>query len=189
METPEQQTNNLAKRTRVRLASPRKELERTIQKMKKLSETAENAMKPEKQVDLLTTMAGIQVKLLDLDRDSKLDALIEENEELKSELANTKTQSDDAIKRMLKQINDERSKNEAALKTLNSQIATLQAQSAELMTTNDGLTSKNSQLVEQVKNLQLANSELAITIAELSSRTPVELLAEARAKMATLKSS
>src|SRR5690348_5787484 len=179
MDTPEHQTNNSAKRTRVRLGSPRKELERTIQKMKKLSETAENAMKPEKLVDLLTTMAGLQVKLLEID----MDALIEENEQLKSELAAVKTQSDDAIQRMQQQINGERFKKEAELKTLNSQITTLQAQNAELMTTNDGLKSKNSQLAEQVKSLEMTNVELQTTVATLETKTLQELLAEARAKM------
>jgi chromosome segregation ATPase len=179
MDTPEQQVNNCAKRTRVRLASPRKQLERTIQKMTKLSESP---MKPEKQADLLTTMAGVQAKLLDIDRDAKLDTLIEAKEQLQSELAAVKTQSDDAIQRMQEQINGERFKKEAGLKMLNLQITTLQGQNAELATTNDGLKAKSSQLAEEVKSLQLTNSKLQVRVAELESRTPLELLAEARAK-------
>ena len=189
MDTPEQQTNEPAKQTRVRLASPRKELERTIQKMKKLSETAENAMKPEKLVDLLTTMADLQVKLLDLDRDAQLDALIEENEQLKSELTAAKTQSDEAIQRMQEQMNSERFKNVAELQRLNSQIATLQAQNAELMTTNNELKSKNSELATQVSTLKSENTDLQLSIATLESKTHLELFAEARAKMAALKTS
>ena len=187
MDTPEQQTNEPAKRTRVRLASPRKELERTIQKMKKLSETAENAMKPEKLVDLLTTMAGLQVKLLDLDRDEQLDSLIEENEQLKSELTAAKTQSDEAIQRMQEQINSERFKNVAELKRLNSQIATSQAQNAELMTTNNEFKSKNAELATKVSTLKSENTDLQLAVATLESKTPQELYAEARAKMERLK--
>jgi chromosome segregation ATPase len=186
MDTPEQQTNKPAKHTRVRLASPRKELERTIQKMKKLSETAENTMKPEKLVDLLTTMAGLQVKLLDMDMEAKLHDLVDENEQVKSELAAAKTQRDDAIQRMLEQINGERRKNEAELKTLNSQIATLQAQNAELMTTNNTLKSKNSELTEEVPRLILENAELELKIKTLESRSPQELMDEVNAKLKAL---
>lgn len=187
MDTPEQQTNEPAKRTRVRLASPRKELERTIQKMKKLSETAENAMKPEKLVDLLTTMAGLQVKLLDLDMDEQLDSLIEENEQLKSELTAAKTQSDEAIQRMQEQINSERFKNVAELKSLNSQIATSQAQNAELMTTNNEFKSKNAELATKVSTLKSENTDLQLAVATLESKTPQELYAEAREKTLRLK--
>ena len=179
MDTPEQQANKPAKHTRVRLASPRKQLERTIQKMTKLSETP---MKQEKLVDLLTTMAGLQVKLLDMDMEAKLQTLVEENEQVKSELAAAKTQRDDAIQRMLEQINGERCKNKAELKTLNSQIATLQAQNAELMTTNNTLKAKNSELTEQVPRLILENAELELKIKTLESRTAEELYAEATAK-------
>jgi hypothetical protein len=104
---PEQeQPNEATKRTRVRLASPKKQLERTIQKLTKLSDTAklrETAMKPEKLVDLLTTLSALQVKLLDMDKDAKdarRDALIEENKRLKSELAARPTDEDIQVKIM-----------------------------------------------------------------------------------------
>ncbi len=179
MDAPERESKEPRKRTRVRLAEPRKQLERTIQKMTKLSETP---MKAEKLVDLLTTMAGLQVILLDMDRDAKLDALIEQNEQLKLELAAAKGESDDAIQRMREQINRERCKNEAELKTLNSQIATLQAQNAELMTTNNTLESKNSELSLQVPSLKLDIAELQLKIKTLESRTSAELFAAAGAK-------
>ena len=102
-DTPEQPSKEPTKR-RVRLASPRKQLERTIQKMTKLSETAETAMKPEKFVDLMTTLARLQVKLLDIDRDEKdadHKALIEENKRLKSELASRPTDEDIQIQLQL----------------------------------------------------------------------------------------
>jgi hypothetical protein len=179
MDTPEEERKEAAKNTRVRLASPRKQLERTIQKMTKLSDTP---MKPEKLVDLLTTLAGLQVKLLDLDRDTKLDALIEEIKQLKSEQVAAENQRDAAMQRMLEHINGERLKNEAELKTLNSQIATLHVQNAELMKTNNALKSENSELTLQVPSLQLQNAELQLTIKTLESRTAEELYAEARAK-------
>jgi len=180
MDTPEQQPKEPAKHTRVRLASPRKQLERTIQKMTKASETQ---MKPEKLVDLLTTLAGIQGKLLDMDRDAKQDALIEENERLKSELAAAKTQSDDAVQRMSEQINSERLKNFTEVEALKSQNATLQAKNAELMTTNSELKSAKSELTEKVQSLQLENEESQYTINTLKLRGPKELIAEAREKM------
>lgn len=180
-DTPEQQQpNEPTKHTRVRLASPRKQLERSIQKMTKLSETA---MKPEKLVDLLTTLSGHQAKLLEMDRDAKQDSLVEENKQLKSELAAAKTQSDDAIQRMQEQMNGERLKCETEIKTLNSQILALQKQNAELMSANNALKSENSELTQKVQSLQEENAELQVTIKELKSRTYQELLAEARAKL------
>jgi hypothetical protein len=179
-DTPEQQQpDEPTKHTRVRLASPRKQLERTIQKMAQLSETP---MKAEKQVDLLTTMAGLQVKLLDMDRDAKLDAFIEEIEQLKSELAASKNQSDAALQRMLEQINGERLKNEAEVRTLKAQTATLQAQNAEIMTSNAALKSEKSELILQVPTLRVQIAELKLAIKTLESRTAEELYAEARAK-------
>ncbi len=188
MDTPEHQTNNSVKRPRVRLASPRKELERTIQKMKNLSESAENAMKPEKQVDLLTTMAGLQAKLLDLDRDAKLDALIEENEQLKSELADRPTDEAIQMQLMLARVDIARLKQlDGEVETLKSQSATLRAENTALAKTNNGLKSENSQLAEQVQSLQLTNSELQRNIKTLESRAPQELLDEAKAKLKALK--
>jgi hypothetical protein len=187
MDTPEQQINKPTMRTRVRLASPRKELERTIQKMKKLSETAENAMKPEKMVDLLTTMAGLQAKLLDIDRDAKLDALIEENEQLKSELAARPTDEAIQVKLMLAKVDIGRLKQlEGEVETLKSQSETLHAENTALAKSNKDLTSENSQLVEQVQSLQLMNSKLELNIKTLELRSPQELLAEVNAKLKAL---
>jgi hypothetical protein len=104
MDTPEQQSKEPASR-RVRLAAPKKQLERTIQKMNKLSETA---MKPEKLVDLLIWMGRLQIRLLDMDRDAKdakMDALINENERLKSDLtARPMKDLDDQARRMLERL-------------------------------------------------------------------------------------
>jgi hypothetical protein len=192
MDTPEQLLKEPTKHTRVRLAAPKKQLERTIQKMTKLSEAA---MKPEKLVDLLIWMGRLQVRLLDMDRDekgAKKDALIEENERLKSELAARPPNdpSDDAARRMLERLNSEHLKRvESEVATLKSQSATLQTQNAELLTSNSELRSADSELTQQVQNLQLRNLELQLTIKQLELRTPTELLAEAQAKMDMLKTS
>jgi hypothetical protein len=82
MNTPEQQPREPVKRTRLRLAAPRKQLERTIQKITKLSDTP---MKPEKLVDLLTALLGAQLKLLDIDMKAKHDAVTQENGQLKEQ--------------------------------------------------------------------------------------------------------
>lgn len=192
MDAPGQKPKEPAKRTRVRLAAPRKQLERTIQKMTKLSETTkvyETAMKPEKLVDLLTTLSSLQIKLLDLERDAKDEqqhALIEENKRLKSELATRPTDEDIQLKLMLARLDGSDSGRlkhlEGEVETLKSQSATLHAENNELAKTNNGLKSENSQLVEQVQSLQLTNSELQLTIKTLESRTPQELMADARAQ-------
>ena len=184
MDTPEQEPKEPTKHTRVRLAAPRKQLERTIQKMTKLSETAENAMKPEKLVDLLTTLAGLQVKLLDTDRDAKQDALIEENERLKSELAARPTNNEIyELKNQLEWRNMQFEPLQNEVATLKSQSANLQEQNTELVTTNNELKSTNSKLTQQVQTLQEENAKLQCAVMELTSRTPGELLAEASAKM------
>jgi FtsZ-binding cell division protein ZapB len=161
MDTPEQPPKEPTKHTRVRLASPRKQLERTIQKMAKLSEIA---MKPEKLVELMTTMAGVQVRLLDMDRDAKdakhakHEALIQENERLKSELAARPTDEDIQIKLMVAKLNGGNSgllqQLQGEVETLKSQSTTLRAENTELAKTNNGLKAENSQLVEQVQSLQ-----------------------------------
>lgn len=186
MDTPEQPPKEPTKHTRVRLASPRKQLERTIQKMAKLSEIA---MKPEKLVDLMTTMAGVQVRLLDMDRDAKdakHEALIQENERLQSELAARPTDEDIQIKLMVAKLNGGNSgllqQLQGEVETLKSQSTTLRAENTELAKTNNGLKAENSQLLEQVQSLQQTNLKFQLTIATLESRTPMELLAEARAK-------
>jgi predicted nuclease with TOPRIM domain len=193
MDTPEQQSKEPAKR-RVRLASPRKQLERTIQKMTKLSETAETAMKPEKFVDLVTTLAGLQVKLLDIDRDAKdaeHEALIEENERLKSELAARPTDLDIQAKLMLAKIRGSDSgllqQLEGKVETLKSRSAELQAENTELSTSNSVLKSTNSELTERVQSLLLENAKLQLTIKKLETRTPQELIDEAQSKLESLK--
>jgi FtsZ-binding cell division protein ZapB len=191
MDSPEQPPKEPTKHTRVRLASPRKQLERTIQKMAKLSETA---MKPEKLVDLMTTLAGLQVRLLDMDRDAKdaqHEALIQENERLKSELAARPTDEDIQIQLTLAKLNGSDSgllqRLKGEVETLKSQSTTLRAENAELAKTNSGLNSENSQLVEQVRSLQVTNAELQLHKLKLESRTWQELLAEAQAKMDEFK--
>jgi FtsZ-binding cell division protein ZapB len=186
MDTPEQQSDKPTKHTRVRLASPRKQLERTIQKMTKLSETA---MKPEKLVDLMTTLASLQARLLDMDRDAKDDkhkTLIEESERLKSELAARPTDEDIQLQLMLAKLNGSDSgllqQLKGEVETLKSKTAKLEAENTELSTTYNGLKSENSQLVEQVQSLQLTNSELQLAILELQTRTPQQLIDEAKAK-------
>jgi hypothetical protein len=188
MDTPEQQSKESAKR-RVRLASPRKQLERTIQKMTKLSETAETAMKPEKFVDLMTTLAGLQVKLLELFRDAKEvehEALTDENERLKSELAARPTDEDIQVKLMLAELKRSDSgllqQLKGEVETLKSQIAKLQAENTELSTNNSALTSTNCELTEKMQRLLLEKAELQLTITKLETRTPQELLAEASAR-------
>jgi len=184
MHTPEQQSKEPAKR-RVRLAAPKKQLERTIQKMTKLSETA---MKPEKLVDLLIWMGRLQIRLLDMDRDAidaKKDALIDENERLKSELAARpmKDSLDDEAQRMLDRQNREhleKLQNEVA--KLRLQSASLLAENTELTKTSNGLKSANSQLGEQVQSLEGKNAELQLAIKTLESRTPQQLIDEARSK-------
>jgi len=182
MDTPEQTPPKTpTKRTRVRLASPRKQLERTIQKMEKLSDAA---MKPEKLVDLTTTLAGLQVRLLDIDRDAKLDALIEENERLKSELARPiHNDTDDGSEILLEARNQRLKDLEGEVETLKSRTEKLEAEKTELSTTNNGLKSENSQLAGQVQSLQLTNSELQLAILELQTRTPQQLIDEANAKL------
>jgi predicted nuclease with TOPRIM domain len=194
MDMPERQAKEPAKR-RVRLASPRKQLERTIQKMTKLSETAETAMKPEKFVDLMTTLAGLQVKLLDIDRDAKdaeHEALIEENERLKSELAGRPTDQEIQVKLMLAKI---KGSDGGRLQQLEGEVATLKSRSAELqaentkLSTNDStLESTNSELTEKMRRLTLENAQLQLTIKTLESRTPKQLIDEARSKLEFLKS-
>jgi hypothetical protein len=189
-DAPEQEPIEPEKRTRVRLAAPRKQLERTIQKMTKLSETtkvSETAMKAEKLVDLLTTLSALQIKLLDLDRDSKNEeqhALIEENERLKSELAARPTDEDIQLKLMLARLDGNDSgrlkKLEGELETLKSLNATLQNEKTELLTTNGELKSGNSELSQQVQSLQLQNAELEYAITKLESQTREELLARIR---------
>jgi len=177
MDTPEQQPKEPAKHSRVRLASPRKQLERTIQKMTKASEIP---MKPEKLVDLLTTLAGIQVNLLDMDRDAKKDALIEEIEQLKSELAARPTNNErDELKSTLELRNAQLKALEREVETLKSQNVKLQAENTELATINNGFKSVRSKLDQ----LELENGELRLTIAKLESRTPEELIAEVNAKL------
>lgn len=144
-------------------------------------------MKAEKQVDLLTTMAGLQVRLLDMDRDAKLDALIEENQQLRAELAAAKTQSDDAMQRMREQLSTERLKNEAEVKALKSQTTILHSQNDELMTTNDALKSEKSELIQQVPTLKLEIAKLQLAIKESESKTAEELLDEATAKLNAMK--
>jgi hypothetical protein len=180
MDTPEKEPKEPAKHTRVRLASPRRQLEHTIQKMTKLSETP---MKAEKLVDHLKTLSEIQVKLLDMDRDGKQNALIEENERLKSELAAEKNQSDDERQRLREQMDSERLRNFSEVEALKLQNATLQAKNAELSTNNSELKSVNSELAEKVQSLQMENGERQLTIMRLQTRTPRELLDEATAKM------
>ena len=188
MDTPEQKTKKPAVRTRVRLASPRKELERTIQKMKKLSEATENTMKPEKQVDLLTTMADLQAKLLDIDRDAKVDALIKENEQLKLELAARPTDEVIQMQRMFAKVDIERLKqSEGEVETLKSLSATLHAENTAFAKINNALKSENSEFIEQVESLQLTNKELQLKIKTLESRTPQEVLDDLNAKLKALK--
>jgi hypothetical protein len=177
----QEEPNEPAKHTRVRLASPRKQLERTIQKMTKVSETA---MKPEKLVDLLTTLSALQVKLLDMNRDTKEakhDALIEENERLKLELAARPTDEDIQVKLMLAKLHG--SKQLAGeIETLKSHIAKLQAENAELSTINSGSKPTNSDPTE-MQRLLLENAKLQLTITKLESRTTQELLDELNAKL------
>jgi chromosome segregation ATPase len=186
MDTPEHQPDKPTKHTRVRLASPRKQLERTIQKMTKLSETA---MKPEKLVDLMTTLAGLQVRLLDMDRDAKdaeHKALIEESERLKSELAARPTDADIQAQLMLARLNGSDSgllrQLQGEVETLKARTAKLEAENTELSKTNNELTAANAELTQQVQSLQLENAELQLTIIKLESRTADELYAEAHAK-------
>jgi FtsZ-binding cell division protein ZapB len=150
-------------------------------------------MKPEKLVDLLTTLSALQVKLLDMDKDAKdarRDALIEENKRLKSELAARPTDEDIQVKIMLAQLKGSDSGRlkqlEAEIEALKSQSVTLHAENTELAKTNNSLKSENSQLVEQAQKLQQTNSDLELTITTLESRTVEELLAEARAKNVAL---
>ena len=186
MDTPEQQPDKPTKHTRVRLASPRKQLERTIQKMTKLSETA---MKPEKLVDLMTTLAGLQVRLLDMDRDAKdakHKALIEESERLKSELASRPTDEDIQVQLMLAKLEGSDSgllqQLKGEVETLKSRTAKLEAENTELSTTNNGLTAANLELTQQVQRLKLEIAELQYSIKKLELREPEELWAEATAK-------
>jgi len=185
MDTPEQPPKEPPKRRRVRLALPRKQLERTIQKMTKLSETP---MKPEKLVDLMSTLAGLQGRLLDMDRDAKQDALMEEKKRVESELAalSTRIASDNSERHRLEWENicarrKEKEEFDVELKRLKSDNATLQAEKAELLKTNSGLQSANAELTQKVQSLELKNGELQLTIRKLESRTIEELLAEARA--------
>jgi FtsZ-binding cell division protein ZapB len=184
MDTPEQQPKEPSKRTRVRLASPRKQFERTIQQMAKLSETP---MKPEKLVDLLTTLSAHQVKLLDIDRDTKQDALIEENKQLKGKLAAANNQSDDAIQRIRDQVDSLRLTNFTEVEALKSQNATLQAENTELAKTNDALKSEKSKLTQKMQSLERENAELQLTIKKLELREPKELLEEVDTKLKVMK--
>jgi len=189
MDTPKQPPNEPTKRTRVRLASPRKQLERTIQKMTKLSETT---MKSEKLVDLLTWMGKLQLRLLDMDEDANKDALVEENERLKSELASRPTSNplDDESKRMLERLDNEHLKKlTEEVETLKSQSATLRAQNAALSTEKNELRLENSEIMQKLQNLQLTNLELEVSIKTLQSRTTEELLAEIHAKNAMTEAS
>jgi hypothetical protein len=158
--------------------------------MTKLSETAETAMKPEKFVDLLTTLAGLQVKLLDIDRDAKdaeHEALTEENERLKSELAARPTDEDIQVKLMLANLKGGDSgllqQLKGEVETLKSQSTKLQAENTELSTNNSALKSTNCELTEKVQTLLLENEELQLTIKTLESRTPQQLIDEARSKL------
>jgi chromosome segregation ATPase len=187
MDTPKQPPNERTKRTRVRLASPRKQLERTIQQMTKLTETA---MKQEKKVDLVTTLAGIQLRLLEMDReamDLKKDALVEENERLKSELAARPTDEDIRVRLMLAKLDGTDSSSLQQLKgeveTLKLRSAKLQAENTELSTNNSALKSTNSELAEKMQKLRLENAELQLTIKTLESRTPQQMIDEWKSRL------
>jgi len=187
MDTPKQPPNEPKKRTRVRLASPRKQLERTIQQMTKLSETA---MKQEKKVDLVTTLAGIQLRLLEMDReamDVKKDALVEENERLKSELAARPTDEDIQVQLTLAKLDVTDSSLVQQLKgeveTLKSRSAELQAENTDLSTNNSALKSTNCELTEKMENLRLENAGLQLTIKTLESRTPQQMIDDWKSRL------
>jgi chromosome segregation ATPase len=184
MDKPEQPPQEPTKHARVRLAAPKKQLERTIQKMTKLSETA---MKPEKLVDLLIWMGRLQVRLLDMDRDAKKDALVEENERLKSELAArpTNNDTDDGLKTILEWRNGQLKDLEGDVTKLKSDGVKLQTENTELATTCSELKSANSELNQTVQRLIEEKAEMEFTIMTLETRTPQELMNEALAKAGT----
>jgi hypothetical protein len=187
MDIPEQPPKEPTKRTRVRLAAPKKQLERTIQKMAKLSEAG---MKPEKLVDMLIWMGRLQVRLLDMDKDekeAKKDALIEENERLKSELAARPTDEEVKIKIAVARLNGIDSGRlkelEGEVETLKSKSSALQDENAELLATNSDLKSANLKLTQQAQSLQDHNAELQYAIKKQELKTPQELIVELKAKL------
>jgi hypothetical protein len=195
MDTAKRQTELVkpaARATRIRLASPRKQLNRTIQKMTKLSE---RDMKPEKLVDLLIRMSELQARLLDIERDATRDKLIVENERLKSDLAarsdspQAATLDDDALQ-MLAVCYGAREKTlEAEVENFKSQNSILEQRNSELHDANAALLTANSESSRRVQTLEQENIALQEELLRLQSRTFDELMAEVRSRLAQLSAS
>jgi hypothetical protein len=153
---------------RVRLAAPRKQLERTIQQMTKASE---REMKPEKLVDLLCEMGGMQKLLLQIDTDAKTDALKIENDQLREELATLKANPPDPLAPEKEQTAKFlREMENRELEGLRRKIKDLEA-SSETVTR---LTEENGRLASQVAELTAQNVTLEHRAldAELKSMGP-----------------
>jgi hypothetical protein len=146
------------KKSRVRLCSPARQLASTLLRMEKLVQS--ETLKENKRADILIRQSEIQLFLLREQQDEKYDAIVAENERLKTEIAQAKANPPDLASEREQSANFLREWHAREVEGLKQQIRDLESRSEAQpdLAENERLASQVAELTAQ--NVKLEHAKL-----------------------------